>query len=156
MSLTVAFQLTVDDGFDGTSTNSVMITLRDVLPAQFQGARTIGYWKNHESQIAAILTQGSINLGDTTVTTVAQAVSVLSNASAKDARNSLRAQMLGTILDLRNGANPFATGPDIRPAVFAGIAFLASHPPPVIGQSPDRVAALALKDLFDAFNNSGE
>ena len=157
ISLTLTFHLTVDDGFGDTSTDTVVITVQDIPPAQFQAARTTGYWKNHQSQIAAMLTQGPIDLGDRVVTTVSEAVSVLSNASAQDARNSLRAQLLATILNLRNGSDPMATGPDIRPtAVFPAKAFLASHPSPVTGRHPDRAAGLALKDALDAYNNSGE
>ncbi len=98
-----------------------------------------------------------IDLGDTTVTTVAEAVSVLSNVSAQDARDMLRAQLLGTILNLRNGADPLSAGADIRPTVSAARAFLASHVgTPVTGRHPDRAAALALKDKLDGYNNSGE
>lgn len=122
------------------------------------GARTIGYWRNHESHVAAMLLQnGPIDLGGgTTVGTVSQAVSILSIASAQDARNSLRAQLLATILNLRNGANPSATGSDIRPTVNAAKGFLASHTTAVTGNHPDRAMGLALKDQLDAFNNSGE
>jgi hypothetical protein len=157
VSLTLSFDLTVNDGFGGTSTDTVVITVNDVLPAQVQAARTIGYWKNHQTHVQQMLTQdGPINLGDTVITTVAQAVGVLSNASARDARDALRAQLLGTILNLRNGSNPFATPPDIRPTVTSAKAFLASHPSAVNGGHPDRATAIALKDRLDAYNNSGE
>lgn len=154
LSLTLTFELTVDDGHGGTSTATVTVTVNDVVAGA--DARTIGYWKNHQAHVDEMLTQGPIELGDTTVSTVALAVSVLGNASGKDARNSLRAQSLATILNLRNGSDPSANGPDIRPTVTAAVAFLASHPTPVDGKHPDRAAALGLKDLLDGYNNSGE
>jgi hypothetical protein len=83
-------------------------------------------------------------------------VSVLSNASAKDARSSLRAQLLATILNLRNGSNPLANGPDIRPTVTTAVVFLAANAGPTAPTGAVRTTALALKDLLDAYNNSGE
>jgi len=102
-----------------------------------------------------MLNQGQINLGDRTVATVAEAVAVLSNSSATDARNALRAQLLATMLNLRNGSNPMATGADIRATVNAAVAFLAAHPQPVTGKHPDRPQALSLKDKLDVYNNIG-
>ncbi len=127
-----------------------------------QPARTIGYWKNHPEKIADILTNGPIRLGDPPpgdpllVSTVAQALDILGNASAKDARDMLKAQLLAAILNLRNGADPMVTGSDIRPVVNAARHFLATHSAPVDGKHPDRALALELKDKLDAFNNSGE
>jgi hypothetical protein len=156
-SLILTFQLTVRDACFGVSTDTVVVTVNDVRPAKAQGARTIGYWKNHETHLLQMLTQdGPINLGDTTVSTVAQAVSVLSNASASDARNALRAQLLATVLNLRNGSNVLAIGPDIRSTVQQAVIFLAGHPAPVKSNHPDRAAAIALKDTLDTYNNSGE
>jgi len=152
----LTFQITVNDGNSGTTSDTVNVTVRNTTPTTFQPARTIGYWKNHPDQLAAILSQGSINLGDTMVTTVSQAVATLSNADAKDARNSLRAQLLAAILNLKNGADPNATGTDIRPTVDASINFLATNNSPVDGKHPNRQQALALKDNLDAYNNSGE
>jgi hypothetical protein len=127
------------------------ITNNDIAPA-----RTIGYWKNHEDHVAAILAEGPINLGDTTVVTVNDAKTVLSNTNNKDARNQLRAQLLATILNLRNDSDPLATGSDIGPVVDGAINFLATHPSPVTGKHPDRGTAISLKDKLDAYNNSGE
>lgn len=120
------------------------------------GARTIGYWKNHDRPLVQMLAQGPINLGDTTVTTVAQAVSVLSNSSAQDARNALLAQLLATILNLRNGADPSATGTSVIPTRDAAIAFLQTHPSPVTGKHPNRAQAIALEDTLGVYNNSAE
>jgi hypothetical protein len=157
VSVTLTFELTVLDFCDGIATDTVTVVVNDVRPDPGADPRTIGYWKNHQSQIQAMLDQdGPINLGDTVVTTVGQAVSVLGNSSANDARNALRAQLLATILNLRAGSDPLSNGPSIIPTVWASQAFLASHPAPVNGKHPDRAAALALKDVLDAYNNSGE
>ncbi|HYE30161.1 MAG TPA: hypothetical protein VEH27_01920 [Methylomirabilota bacterium] len=117
---------------------------------------TIGYWKNHQAHLQNLLTAGgAINLGDRTITTVEQALAVFKSASAKDARDMLRAQLLGTILNLRNGSDPFEAGADIRPTVSASIQFLATHNTPVDGKHKDRAQAIALKDKLDAYNNAG-
>ncbi len=143
------------------SINNVFVTCDGETRVRFEltsgvAARTIGYWKNHQDHLAQMLAYGPIDLGDTVVTTAAQAVTVLSNASAQDARDSLRAQLLAAILNLRNDANPFAAGADIRPTVGAATAYLDTHSSPVTGRHPDRASVLAMKDLLDAFNNSGE
>ena len=82
----------------------------------------------------------------------------LKNSSAKDARNALRAQLLATVLNLRNGADPLATGDDIQPVRDAAIALLQSHSTESLtskNKDGHRQEALALKDLLDAYNNSG-
>jgi hypothetical protein len=151
----LTFELTVSDGI-ATDSDTVSVTVRDITPAEFEDARTIGYWKNHEEHLGQLLGEGPIELGDTTVTTVEEAIGVLSSSSAKDARDALRAQLLATMLNLRNGSDPLATGEDIRPVLDSAVSFLATHPEPVRGKHPDREAALSLKDLLDAYNNSGE
>ena len=151
----LTFQLTVNDGV-ATTAATVNVTVRNGAPTQFQQARAGGFWKNHGADVERLLRDGPINLGDTNVATVAQAVSVLSNASAQDARDSLRAHLLATVLNLRNGSNPLATGTDIRPVVTSSVSFLATHPQPVTARHPDRAAGLALKDKLDDYNNSGE
>jgi hypothetical protein len=151
----LTFRLNVSDGALVAS-DTVNVTVRNTTQTTFKPARSKGYWKNHETQLAAMLAQGPIWLGDMTVTTVAQAVAVLASASATDARDSLRAQLLAAILNLRNAANPNATGTDIRPTVAAAQAFLASHPSPVSNRHPDRAEAMRLKDKLEAFNLSGE
>ncbi|MBI4319194.1 MAG: tandem-95 repeat protein [Chloroflexi bacterium] len=151
----LTFQLTVSDG-GASAEDTVNIMVRNTTPTEFQAARTIGYWKNHEDHLGQTLARGSIDLGDRTVRTVRDAVAVLSNASARDARDSLRAQLLATILNLRNESDPLATGADIRPTVDSAVSFLRTHPNPVLGGNPDRQQAVSLKDRLDAYNNSGE
>jgi len=150
----LTFQLTVSDS-RASASDTVSVTIRNTTLPKFEAARTIGYWKNHPDHIAAMLEGGSITLGDTTVTTVNRAVAVLSDASARDARASLRAQLLASILNLRNGANPDVTGTDIRPVVESAKSFLATHSMPVDSKHPDRQQALQLKDRLEAFNASG-
>ncbi len=127
-------------------------------PEEGPGARTIGYWKTepHRDHLAEMVAIGPIDLGDTIVETAEEAVEVLSNSNAKDARNALSAQLLATILNLRNGSDPNATGSDIGPVVEDAIEFLAIHPDPVTRKHADRDEALDLKDLLDEYNNSGE
>ena len=127
-------------------------------PEEFPGARTIGYWKTepHRDHLEAMVAISPIDLGDTIVETADQGVEVLSNSKAKDARDALRAQLLGTILNLRNGADPDAAGDDIGSVVEDSIEFLATHEDPVLRKDTDREEALDLKDLLDEYNNSGD
>ncbi len=108
-----------------------------------------GFWKNHPEQVAAVLEQGPIYLGDITVVTVEQAISVLQNASARDAKDSLRSQLLTTLLNLRAGAIP---NNNITETINQAIEFLKTHPDPVRGGDPDRKEALDLKDILEEFN----
>jgi len=115
---------------------------------------TIGYWKNHDAQLSRVLDIGSVALGDRTVGTLDEALSVLNAANSTDARLMLRAQLLATSLNLQNGSSPMNTGSDIRAVVGQAVQFLATHSSAVTGQHPDRAAALSLKDQLDAYNNS--
>ena len=115
---------------------------------------TIGYWKNHDAHLAAVLSEGEIRLGDRTVRTVREALGVLGSASATDARDMLRAQLLATLLNLKNGSDPMQAGSDIRPITEQAVQFLATHTSPVTGGSRDRGLALSLKDKLDVYNNS--
>lgn len=141
---------------DGSQGNSGPAVKTWISKISFSAARSHGYWKNHRVELGNMLSLGPIDLGDVTVATAAQAVAVLSNASASDARNSLRAQLLGTILNLRNNSNPFAVDTDIRPTVEDAREFLATHLSPVTGRNPSRSFCLSLKDKLDIYNNSGE
>src|SRR3989304_1182137 len=133
-----------------------------------------GFWENHPDYLSTILEIGPIYLGDTTVETVKQATSVLKNASAKDANDSLRAHLLTTILNLRNGADPKITGSDINDVVKYTISFLVSYPEPVKSghhdedddsnhddedndsNHDDRKEALALKDKLEDDNEKDD
>src|SRR3990170_2304675 len=115
-----------------------------------------GYWKTHSEHLESILELGPIDLGDTTVITIEQAMSILNNASAKDAKDSLRSQLLTTILNLKNGANPMITGHDINKVVEDSISFLESHTESVKSGHPDRKKALALKDKLESFNEKDD
>ena len=133
-----------------------------------------GYWKTHPEHLASILKLGPIYLGDTTVKTVKQAMSILNNTSAKDAKDSLRSQLLTTILNLKNGANPKITGHDINKVVEDSISFLESHLESVKSRHhdednddnhddedndsnhDDRKEALALKDKLEDYNEKDD
>ena len=145
----------IEAGFDDGSgfPNISNHVIKDwVAPTPTADARTIGFWKNHEELIAEIIASDPIG-----PLTVEQIVAILKDSSAKDARDALRAQNTATIPNLKNGADPFATGDDIRPTVQAARAFLFAHSEdPVTRKHADRQEALDLKDLLDEFNNSGE
>src|SRR3972149_9462858 len=133
-----------------------------------------GFWENHPDYLSTILEIEHIYLGDTTVETVKQATSVLKNASAKDANDSLRAHLLTTILNLRNDADPKITGSDINDVVKYTISFLVSYPEPVKSghhdedndgnhddedndsNHDDRKEALALKDKLEDYNEKDD
>lgn len=117
---------------------------------------TIGYWKNHEAHLSGIISLGSINLGSSTIRNLAEALAILNNANASDARLMLRAQLLAAMLNLRNGADPLQTGSDIRVIIEAAVEFLASHNSAVEAGHSDRAEALSMKDRLDAYNNSKE
>jgi hypothetical protein len=127
-------------------------------PGGDEDARTIGYWKTkpHQDHVEELLTLGPVDLGDTTVTTYANSQAIFKAAKGKDMRNMLRAQLLATILNLRNGSDPNALGYDIGTVVADAIEFLDTHDDPVYAGHPDRDEAEALKDALDAYNNSGE
>src|SRR3972149_3053606 len=120
-----------------------------------------GFWENHPDYLSTILEISPIYLDDTTVKDVNQAISILQNASAKDAKDSLRAHLLTTILNLRNGADPKIAGSDINDVVKYTISFLVSYPEPVKsghhdedddGNHDDRKEALELKDKLEDYN----
>jgi len=138
----------------GASTTSRLLRLHH--PTDCVDARTIGYWKTHphRDHLTEMLATGPSDLGDTVVNTANETVNVLKNSSATDARNALRVQLLATILNLRNGSDPNATGEDIGPTVEAAIEFLATHSGPVTGGHPDRDEEVELKDLLDEYNNT--
>src|SRR3970282_1548262 len=133
-----------------------------------------GYWKTHSEHLESILELGPIDLGDTTVITIEQAMSILNNASAKDAKDSLRSQLLTTILNLKNGANPKITGHDINEVVKDSISFLESHLESVKSRHhdednddnhddedndsnhDDRKEALALKEKLEDYNEKDD
>ncbi len=162
------YSVTVDPPFGFTVTPTVVqVTIRckstaDTLfhlegPSAPQvNARTIGFWKNHDELIGPLL---PIGLGDGAVSTVDQAVEILKNSNARDARDALRAQLLATILNRKSGSAFDAAAPDIadiRPTVQLARAFLNTHGLPVTRKHQDRQEALDLKDLLDTYNNSGE
>jgi hypothetical protein len=121
-----------------------------MLPPTPSGAdpRTIGYWKNHQGHILDLITANPIG-----TMTVAEIVDILRNSNAKDARNALRAQGMATVLNLRDGTDSGG----IVATVIAARDFLIAHAgDPVKWKHPDRDEALDMKDLLDAYNNSGE
>ena len=114
--------------------------------------RTIGYWKNHEDAIKPLL---PITLGNTKITTVDQAVYILSQKEGpSNGIVKLRAQLLAARLDIAAGAD----GSAIWGRISEADALLAAYDTASWGSlsKAQQQYVLSLKDVFDAFNNSGE
>ena len=120
------------------------------------GARTIGFWKNHEELIQQIQ-DGPKPIGNPALS-VPTILNILSNSNAKDARDALRAQRMATILNLRNGAAPLDIGPVVNEARELLKSHLTPVDEPLTAKNKDghRQRALELKTLLDEYNNGGE
>ena len=82
-----------------------------------------------------MLSSGPIQLGDAIVSTASEEADVLSSAKARDTRDrdALRAQILATILNLRNDSDPLAIGEHIGSTVEEAAECLSTHLDPVTG-----------------------
>jgi hypothetical protein len=131
---------------------------------------TIGYWKNHQSQMTALLPQ---KLGNYTVATFAQATAVFnatncSSSSAQAAIGCLAGQLLAAELNLANFASPC-----IQPTVNKATSFLKGGTVTVNGKTAagvsyvgpsgtynlnatQRAIAVALSSALDAYNSNGK
>jgi hypothetical protein len=135
----------------------------DNRPPPGGGQRTIGFWKNWSCQapghqtdkLSPLLPQ---QLGAFQVTGCAEAVTVLSNPSAKFAENQLAAQLLGAELNIAAGAS---TCTSVNAAIVQANMLLATvgynpanAPTQLIGSgSQYRAQATSLATLLDSFNN---
>jgi hypothetical protein len=124
------------------------------------GARTIGYFKTHQTATTALL---PVTLyPGVTVSTWSQALALLSGASAQDANVMLKAQLLGAVLNVK--ADPTfgtayiaGTGKTVNQVIADAQAYLAVNGATVLKQdSALRTEALALKTQLDGINNSNE
>lgn len=110
---------------DTGATGSVSWTVTVNVPSS-GCTLTIGYWKNHSSQITPLL---PISLGTpggaktVTVTTSAQAVTILGIPVASNGIDKLYAQELAAKLSIANGADSSA----VASTLSAADAFLATH-----------------------------
>ena len=137
---------------EGDEITCVIVNNDIAHPPSGADPRTIGYWKNHQEHIQDLIALNPIGPPASPLT-VADIVDILHNANAKDARNALRAQRMATVLNLRNESDPGG----IVATVIAARDFLIAHADdPVTRKHPDRDEALDMKDLLDAYNNSGE
>jgi Prealbumin-like fold domain len=131
---------------------------------------TIGYWKNHQSQMSALLPQ---KLGNYTVATLAQANAVFnatncSSSTSQGAIGCLAGQLLAAELNLANFASPC-----IQPTVNKATTFLKGGTVTVSGKTAaglsyvgpsgtynlnatQRAIAVALSGALDAYNNNGK
>jgi Prealbumin-like fold domain len=129
---------------------------------------TIGYWKNHLSQVSALLPQ---KLGNYNVATTAQATAVFnatncSSSTSQDAIGCLAGQLLAAELNLANFASPC-----IQPTVNKATTFLSGGTVTVKGKTAagvnyigpsgtytlnatQRAIAVALSNALNAYNNN--
>jgi hypothetical protein len=131
---------------------------------------TIGYWKNHLSQVNALLPQ---KLGNYTVATTAQVTAVFNatncaSSTAQTAIGCLAGQLLAAELNLANFASPC-----IQPTVNKANTFLKGGTVTVSGKTAagvnyvgpsgtynlnatQRAIAVALSSALDAYNNNSK
>lgn len=117
--------------------------------------KSMGYWKNHPEEWPV----KNITVGNMTYTKE-EALSILNSANAKDATNMLTAQLIVAKLNRISGASPYfrycEKSFNIDDIISRADAFLTEHPYGSNPQGEDRQKALWLKDILDAYNNSGE
>ncbi|MEP0843241.1 MAG: carboxypeptidase regulatory-like domain-containing protein [Phycisphaerae bacterium] len=126
-----------------------------VCPSTGTCARTPGYWKNHvEAWPVQSLTIGGVNYNQT------QLLNLLNDLPPNGGSNSssdpsirLAKFVVATLLSLNSGA---AAPPAVLTALADADAFLASNPPGSNPQGSAAGTANALKDVLDAYLNSGE
>jgi len=133
------------------------------LPEEMGCSLTIGFWKNHagfgpqDDVVTPLLPIWLGDMGSTDsleVTTAGEAVLVLTMkyyGGGKNGIAKLYAQMLGTKLNIANGAS----GGDVTDALDMADAFLAEHnASDWKGLSKaDKKQVLKWKDTFDMYNN---
>jgi len=113
-----------------------------------------GYWKNHpEDWPVDEIEIGSINY------TKEEALSILIGANAKDATRMLAAQLIAAKLNRLSSCSPcfeyYNKTIDIEEIIEEADSFLESSPLGSDPQEEARQEALQIKDLLDAYNNSG-
>jgi hypothetical protein len=116
-------------------------------------ARTIGYWKNHESATSQLLPQ---RLGAFLVSTFSDADEILREAHSKNAHDMLAAQLLAAKLNIASGIPHSCVDASVNQAdsilINANYAGPGTTVAPT-GSSKDSVNAV--KDILDSYNNNG-
>ncbi len=118
---------------------------------------TPGFWKNHPDMTATYLSSGIVIAG-VSVTTLNQALAILSNPAARVAWNSFLCHFLCLMLNTRYdptllGAyynDTAATGEFMENMTINQIIAIAN----TYTSSTPRATLLAMKDVFDAINNN--
>lgn len=116
-------------------------------------AKTIGFWKNHPADTAALLPQ---NLGTYLVDTLVKARAVFDGADTKNAHNMLAAQLLGAKLNTANTVPSSCVEAAISDA--DGILSAGGYAGPDTTAPPQKAAkhaVNAVKDKLDNFNQNG-
>jgi hypothetical protein len=131
------------------------------------GARTIGYWKTHQTATTVLLpvtlgNQDGVTAWTLVVKTWTAAYSILNGASSSDANVMLKAQLLGAMLNVK--ADPTfgtayiaATTQTVNDVIAAANTFLAANGSlTLVKGSTLRTQAIALEQQLDGINNSNE
>jgi streptogramin lyase len=116
-------------------------------------AKTIGFWKNHPADTAALLPQ---TLGTYLVDTFPKARAVFDAADAQNAHNMLAAQLLAAKLNKTNGVPSSCVDTALSDA--DGILSAAGYAGPDTTAPPHKAAkngVNAIKDKLDNFNQHG-
>ena len=110
---------------------------------------TPGFWKNHQTQTAALLPQP---LGNYSVTTAAQATAVFDAMKCSDAVNCLAGHLLAAELDVANGSSICISG-----VIYQANALLKrvgyAGPGSYTITAAQQVRALALEVELDNYTN---
>ncbi|MBI5079492.1 lamin tail domain-containing protein [Candidatus Wolfebacteria bacterium] len=143
--LTALSQASMFAAFESHVIN-VTATIENRYCADFE-ARTIGYWKNHEEVFEPFL---PVNLGDEIIDGVDQALEVLNNHSASEARNALKAQLLA----LKFNVSAFGIGDYFVESAGKTVSEIVGEADSLL-RDPEatRDELLAMKDLIDYINN---
>lgn len=141
-----------------TISSATTITFGNYCTYVGAGARTIGYYKNHN--IASLL---PVTLySGVTVNTYTQVLSYLNGATSKDANVMLKAQLLAAVLNVKQDATLGTVyvpqfGKTVNAVIADARAFLAVNGSANLTKDSGlRTQALDLKTMLDKINNSTE
>jgi len=117
--------------------------------------RSMGYWKNHPEAWPV----NEMQIGNVTLSKE-QALEILKQANARDATRMLAAQLIAAKLNRLSEASPFfdccRKTINIDDVIENADSFLATHHLCSDPRGDARQQALQLKDMLDAYNNSGK
>jgi hypothetical protein len=151
--------LTENDTKQLREDQGTVTVMTPACPPPSRCAATPGYWKNHESALAARLPVwlGTANTGNSIlVTTVAEGISILNrdlgaNSKSSNGLSKLMSHLLAVKLNLLNGSDPT----NIAATVAAADALLAQYSETQWASltAAQQAYVLSVKDRLDAYNN---